>query len=186
MITNCVWGSLFLLHNLPATSQLTIHHYHPPTCKANPALKSLIMVLYFTATALKCTSETRRKHKTRCGTNSFTCINSHPGPKKKVPLHLPVVDTGLVYFPSRRCLFYSEEVNSTVRTHSGTKSCVYRFFRGGKHGQLQGPAILESKFQSGNVSAAWIWFPRYLVQKSRRVTFGIVSFMRINNHLFTA
>ena len=92
--------------------------------------------------------------------------------------------------PSRR----SVEINPTVRTRSDTgRLCLQRKFR-----QLQGPVKLkvsvrkcERRFGCGS--------PRCVIQKNRErgrergrererrsaATFRFVSFMRINNHLFT-
>lgn len=86
----------FLFPRTP--SPLMTHHYHPPTCEANPC-PHITPGSFMLQRKGNQKRKRKKKKETRGGTNSFPRINSHlsfisPFSAPAPPLHLPVVDTG--------------------------------------------------------------------------------------------
>lgn len=109
-----------------------IHHYHPPTCKANPALTSLHAPFMLQSRLWHSHEKRTEQAKTRGGTNSFTCMNSHLSfisffSASTPPLHLPVVDTGGVWFSSRRrFILQRRDKFHRPNTLRHQRLCLYR------------------------------------------------------------
>lgn len=127
----CGLPPVFVFPHTP--SPLMIHHYHPPTCEANPALTSLHASLWHSRGFLKThqrRTDQAQKHEVEqipplalTHTSQFYFFSSSPAALTSCRHRLGFGS------PSRRRLTLKRRDKippSTVQTHSDTTSCACR------------------------------------------------------------